>query len=315
MPLFMRKRAITAKIETTYGTDSTPAAATDGVSLRSLDVVPLDLGYAERGSVRSFFGNFQQLPTTKVVKVDLEMEVAGFGAAGPATPQPGYAALLRACALSQTISAGTKVDYKPISAAQESATIYYYHDGRIHKVLGARGEVALMFKRNEIPVYKFSMIGLDGGIADGALVAPTLTGFQQPLTFNKLNSGPFTVHGVATTALESLELKLGNSNVYRNLVNSTEQILHTDRKSEGSLEIEDTLVAIKDWWATVKAATLAALDLTHGTAAGNIVQLTASNMQLIEPKLSDSDGIAHLALGLRFLPSTAGNDEFTLTIK
>lgn len=313
MSLSFRKVAILAKIEAVYGTDSVPVAATDGVLVRNFDIKPLDLGYAERSLVRAHFGQFSQLPTTVASKISFELELAGFGTAGPAVPTPGYDAVLRMCGLARTITAATKVEYNPISAAFDAGTIYFYKDGVLHKLLGVRGDATLSFKRNEIPVLKFEGTGLYGGTTDVALVTPTLTAYQQPLVFSKANTPTFSIAGYATACLESIEIMLKNELQYRNLVNCTEQVLLLDRKPEGSVEIEDTTVAAKDWWTSVRNVTLGSLQLIHGTVVGNKVQIDAPSVQLTNPQLSESDGLFHLSLGLRLLPST-GNDEVKLTI-
>lgn len=313
MSLSFRKVAILAKIEAIYGTDAAPVGATDGVLVRNFDIKPIDLGYAERTLVRAHYGQFQQLVTTKPARISFELELAGFGTAGPAAPTPGYDAVLRMCGLARTITAATKVEYSPVSAAFDAGTIYFYKDGVLHKLLGVRADAVLMFKRNEIPALKFEGIGIYGGTTDAALVAPTLTAYQQPLVVSKANTPTFSLHGFATACLESVEIMLKNELIYRNLVNCAEQVLLTDRKPEGSVEIEDTTVAAKDWWTSVLGVNTGALQLIHGTTDGNKVQIDAPAVQLTNPTLSDSDGLFHLSMGLRLIP-VAGNDELKLTI-
>jgi hypothetical protein len=88
-------------------------------------------------------------------------------------------------------------------------------------------------------------------------------------------------------------------------------VLITDREPVGSVTIEATNVAAKDWWAIARAGTLGAMAITHGTAAGQRVQVTASNVQLTNPQYQDMDGITMLQLGMNFIPS-AGNDEISV---
>ena len=54
--------------------------------------------------------------------------------------------------------------------------------------------------------------------------------------------------------------------------------------------------------------------ITHGTAAGNKVQVTSSGVQLANPRYSDQDGVQMLQMDIRFVP-TSGNDELTITVK
>jgi hypothetical protein len=95
-----RKRALLVKLESAYGTDPTPAAATDAVLAAALDPSsPLDQEFVERTLVRHFYGGFEQLPTRNYAGVQVDLEMAGFGSAGPASPTAGYDALMRSAAL------------------------------------------------------------------------------------------------------------------------------------------------------------------------------------------------------------------------
>jgi len=51
----------------------------------------------------------------------------------------------------------------------------------------------------------------------------------------------------------------------------------------------------------------------HGTTAGNQVTMLAPIVDILNPTYSDSDGIQMLNLPYVAIPSSAGNDELTLT--
>jgi hypothetical protein len=57
------------------------------------------------------------------------------------------------------------------------------------------------------------------------------------------------------------------------------------------------------------------LTLTHGTVAGQIVELSAPNVQLLTPKYGEVSGVTTLEMGFNLVPTAAGNDEFSLTYK
>ena len=71
MSLKTRKRLLRAKIESTYGTDPTPAG-TDAVLVRSLEVTPLQSDVVERELIRPYFGNFEQLLANQHVEITFE---------------------------------------------------------------------------------------------------------------------------------------------------------------------------------------------------------------------------------------------------
>ena len=60
MALFSRSRLIQTKIESSYGTDPSPAG-TDAVLVRNLDVSPIEAETVSRDLIRSYMGNSDQL--------------------------------------------------------------------------------------------------------------------------------------------------------------------------------------------------------------------------------------------------------------
>ncbi len=309
MAIFARKKVLLAKIETTYGTDVTPTGAANAVLARNVRIVPLEQMHEERGVVTDGnYGGTEQIVSGDYVKLDFEVEAAGSGAAGTA---PAYGPLLRACALSETITASTKVEYKPISSGFESVTVYFYVDGKLYKLLGARGGVTLRFNSKGIPVFAFAFTGLYTPVTDASNPTPTLTGFKAPLAANRANTPTFTLHGYAGK-LASIEASLNNEVVYRNLIGE-ESVQIVDRKAAGRVTIEDVAVAAKDFTGIARAGTKGALQLIHGTQAGYKVQLDAPSVQLLKPTVDEQEGIQMLGLDLLLLPS-AGNDEMTITV-
>jgi hypothetical protein len=308
------KRALLAKIESVYGTDPTLAAATDAVLCAALDPRPLDQEFVDRPLVRPYFGGFEQLPTRSYAGLQCDVEMAGFGTAGPATPTPGLAALLRSAALSQTVSAGVDVQYRPISSGEESAALEFYQDGMRHKLLGGRSNLEILMELNEIPLFRFSVLSKYAVPTDTAMVAPTITAYQKPVAVNEVNTSAFTLHGYAAK-LKRLSLNLGNQLEKRNLVGQAAPTVEfTGREVTGTLEIEAPLIAQKDFWSAITGGTLAAFSVTHGPATKQ-VKLDGSNVQLIDPQYSIDQNIVHMSMGLRFVPGASGNDELTITVK
>lgn len=312
-PLYVIRRALFAKLETTYATDAVPVAANDTVLLRSITPSPLNQSYAERTLVRGYYGGQDRLPTFGNVVIECEMEMAGFGVAGPAAPTPGYDALLRICGLSRTIDADTSVVYAPVTPATDSATMYFYQDGQLHKLFGARGTAKLRWARNEVPTYMLTITGLYGGIADVVFPSPDISAFVEPITCVPGNT-TFSMMGVATLGLQSLELDFGNTVEHRNLPNLTESIRITQRAVKATIEIQHQKNDVYDWWTAVRAATKGALQVVHGTDAGNIIQLDAPRVMPAEPKFTENAGFVHLQMTADVQPTSAGNDEFALTI-
>jgi hypothetical protein len=162
-----------------------------------------------------------------------------------------------------------------------------------------------------IPQFRFSFTGLYTPVVDAALPATTYRD-TKPLAVNKINTPLFTLHGYAAV-MSQLTLDMKNSVNYRNLVNH-ESVRITDRKPDGSVRIEATKVADKDWWTPIRAGAVGAIALTHGTTAGNIVQVACPGVQLISPRFEDDNGVQMFGSNLVVKPVN-GNDELTITVK
>lgn len=310
MPLLSRKRTILAKTEVTYGVDPTPTGAANAILVRNLSITPLNAENVSRDLVRPYLGASEQLIASKYVGCEFEVEMAGSGTAGTA---PAYGPLLLACGFAETIVAVTSATYAPVSASFKSATIYYNVDGVLHKITGARGNVELMVNSGQIPVFKFTFTGLYNAPTDTAAPAVTYTSFQTPLAANTTNTTGFSLFSYSA-AMESLSLNMGNAVNYRSLIGA-EDVLMTDRQITGSVVFEAPNIATKDFFSIALASNLGALDITHGTTAGNKVQILSSRVDISNPSYSDSNGIQMLNVPLTLVPSTAGNDEISIVVK
>ncbi|MDB6061566.1 MAG: hypothetical protein JWM78_1669 [Verrucomicrobiaceae bacterium] len=310
MSLLTRKRVLLAKIESVYGTDPTPTGAANAVLIRDLDVSPMEAKNVSRDVVRPFFGNSENLPGTVSLKLSFGVEIAGSGTPGTA---PAFGPLLRACGFSETVVASTRVEYAPVSTTPESVTLYANYDGVLHKGTGCRGTVSFDFSEGAIPAFKFEFTGVFNPVVDGAAPTPTYTAWQRPLPANRVNTPTFTLHSFASV-VEKLSLDIANAITFRSLIGGVEQVLLTDRKPAGSVSMEATTVATKDWWTTIKSATTGPMQLVHGLIAGNIFQIDAPAVQITSPKYADKDGVAMLNGSLVVVP-VSGNDEIKITIK
>jgi hypothetical protein len=392
MPLAQRKRVILVGLESTYGSDATPAAA-DAVLCSNLNLTPLEGSSVSRDFIRPFFGASGNIRVENFVSMDFETEIAGSGAAGTA---PQWGILLKASNFSETITAaaitgsaqagGTTTTVKLAAAASAvddfyvgmtlaitagtgngqssgiisyngtskvatlakaqavgadatstysisanvvytpnsnfgtaiantSASIYFNVDGVRHILLGARGTVSFDLSVKAIPKMKWKFTGLLGVISDQTLPTADFTGWQVPVTVSTANTTDINLIGYNAAVVQKLSFDIANTVIYRQMI-GTESVMITDRKPTGSVSIEATSVAAKDWWTSSKNGTYGPFHVKHGTVAGNIVSFTSPNAQLSDPKYSDSDGIAMMDFTLQMTPFLpAGNDEVRITCK
>lgn len=310
MSRIFAKQAMLAKVETTYGTDPVPTGAANAIlAKRNPTFTPLESTMAERNMALPAFGVLGVVPGSAFGKLDFEVEISGAGTAGGV---PAYDALLQACGFSAANNVGVSEVYTPESANFASATIYFNIDGVLHKLMGCRGTVSLEFTNDAIPFFKFAMTGIYSAPTDTALPTLTITAWQKPIAFNKVNT-TLTLGGI-TVISDKFSLDVGNSVVAKSYVNTAQDVRINDRKCKSKISMEADTIAAHDWFTDARNAAQKALLLTHGTVAGNKVLITANQMQLGNPKYSDNAGITMLDMDLHPLIS-AGNDEFTITVE
>jgi len=310
MPFLTRKRTILIKAESVYGTDSVPTGAADALTVRSIDVSPIDADLVSRDLIRPYLGNSPQLLTNLKVQCNFEVELAGSGAAGTA---PRWGAAMLACGTAATTVASTSVTYAPVSSSFGSATIYYFADGIRHAVTGWRGTFEIRGEVGQIPVIAFSGMGVYNAPTDTAVGAVTYGGQADPLAFTQGNTTSFSLFSYSG-CLSSFSFALANEMVYRELIGCTREILITDRKPAGQVMIESVPIATKDYFTAANNSATGNLTFTHGTTAGNRVVFTAAQADLNNPTYGDSDGVMMLNLPYVALPTTAGNNEFSLAL-
>lgn len=311
-----RKRYAVAKTESAYGS---PSADMTGATV--LEVVMLDGGnpYAgntvERERVRDGLGGFEQVNTGPYVERTIRVPLAHSGTAD--TP-PAYGPLLRACGLSETINATTSVVYQPASDSLESLELWWIEDDQMQHISGARGTFSLSTDSQGLPYLEFQFTGLykKTEAAGDASVATEATQAKE-VPVNESNTTA-DIDGHAAR-MSSFSMELGATVEYRNLVNH-ESVEITDRAATGQTNVEAPGLGTADYFAKVEShkasgVTLVPFTLTHGTVAGNIVEISAPNTQLASISPTDNQGIMHYDLGLRFLPDGSNDDDFTLTFK
>lgn len=297
--LITAQRAILGKRELTYGVDPTPTGGANYIEAYDPSMPSYEATMAERMPVRPEPGPISTIVGTGAYKLDLGCHLASSGTAGTVPPM---ADLLVACGLDETVTPATDVEYTPVTkfdGTEESTTLYDYLGGILHEGNGCRGNLQLEFPHDDIPTAKFSFQGNRVNPSDVVVPAVTVTAWRKPLHVNKANT-QFSLHG-ETPVLHKLSLDLGNVVTWKDYANSAQQTRITGRAIKGSVSIEAALLADKDWYAAVRTHALGALQLVHGLVAGDTVEVGATQVQLLNPKPEDADGIQVLTFDLNIL--------------
>jgi hypothetical protein len=304
-----KRKVLGIKSEGTYGTDAVPTAAANAILTRNVQLQFLELDYEKRNIDTGYSGHQGEVIVGQRFEMRFEVEIAGSSALGVA---PGFSPILKAAACSETLNGGVSVVYAPAHpAAAVSASVYFWLDGVLYKGVGCWADVGLRFPRGRVPFFAVRLVGLHVAPVDQAVPTPTLTGFKKPVAVNLANTSVMTLHTFAGK-FSDLSIDFGNQIRYRNLPNS-EAVRLIDRETVGQAVLEDELIGTKDWPSIIKAETLGALAVTHGPAA-NRVTIAAANVQITRPRKQVSDDLVDNAFGLNFVPSSAGNDEWSITL-
>ncbi|KMK68582.1 phage tail tube protein [Puniceibacterium sp. IMCC21224] len=304
---FERKLAILHKIETTYATDITPGTV-DAMIASNVTFSPMEGEDAPRDLILPHLGSQGIILAGIYARLEFNIEIAGAGAAGTV---PRYGSLLRICGFSETVTAATDVTYEIIEDDVDSGSIYFVMDKVRHVLLGSRGTVAKTYNAKGIPQYRFNLMGLLGTISDQTNPAVSAAGLIKPLPVSKANT-VLTLHGWTSVA-ESLSIDLGNTVTPRFLIGE-EEIKITNRQSTGTAVLKATSLATINWFAIAQARTRAALSIVHGTTAGNIVEITAPEVEIGRPTQGATDGIVNYSLPLMLCPDT-GLDEMKIVVR
>jgi len=297
------------KPEATYNTDPTPTALANVLVAQNVDINPLEMETDDYTPVSNSFGRNEMIVGAVWCTISFDVLLCGGGNAPLGTP-PNHGPVLRACGLAQTIVAATSVTYSHISTGEESGAMYYYMDGVLQKMLGIRGSFSENWQSKKAPRLTFKGIGLNVPMTDAALPTPTLPTIPRPVAMNKANT-VLTIGGYAAR-LSSLTIDQNNDVQYRNLT-GREDVSIVGRNMSGKVMVELPLVAEKDFLGASGICTLAtpaAMVITHGTAAGNIITKTLPRVQLMKPKPRVEQGILMLECDLH-IARNAGNDEMT----
>jgi len=332
MPLFATKKAILAKTETTYG-NAVATDPADAILVSSLELQPFEGDAVDRNLVKPYFGASDIIVANARTRVSFSVELAGTGTPGGV---PHYGALLRACAMSQTIVTNTagagspsnaKVIYAPVSEGFSSVTIRCNYDGVQHTIRGCRGNVRLQCQVGQIPMLMFEMQGIYVPATDSSYgdftAGVNYSGIVGPVVFNNTNTTGFRFHSNAglqvAPDLSSIEIDVGNTVFYRELVGNVKEVLITNRRTTGNLVIDAVTMATKDYFAAAAANDTGILTFTHGTTAGNRAKFTANRSNISSVGYQESDNVLQYAIPFTLLPDaaagyTTGDREFTLEV-
>lgn len=314
----IKKTVILLALEATIGTDAAPTGAANAYKAFDVTISPIESKSIEIPYLASYFGATETLAGAVYSKCSFSVSLSGSGIAG--TP-PAWAPALLCGAMSELsgLTVPARVEYLPATDNLKTATIYWYDDGLLHKLVAAMCNVKLSAKAGEAPKLTFEFSGLHLAPTATANVASVLTAWKPPVAIRKANVTDITL-GCAYAAGEltggtpynssGLTLDWGNKVDFTDLL-STEDVDVSDRTIKGSfslqLSAEDEVAQI----ANVKSGALQSMGFVIGTLAGKKIMLHAPAVRLTNHKKEELNGKRMVGFEFQCTP-VAGNDELRL---
>ncbi len=179
-----------AKLETTYGTDPTPAAADNNIAVQRGQVtLEIDGDDLDRDHLDAGFGKVAGAKVLPRCSLKFRTELRGNRTTGAVADISKGAsanavqidALLQACNLDPTYTAESilgardgAVLYKPTVPADEgkSVTFYFYSHGKLYKVTGAKGNIDnLAFEAGKFAFIDWAFNGRYNPVVDSTIPA------------------------------------------------------------------------------------------------------------------------------------------------
>lgn len=315
-----RNCVLLAKVETTKGTDATPTGATDAIlPVGEISLTPIEADRVPRNILRGYFGAPDQLLGSTWQSIRFSVELAGSGTAGTA---PAWGALLQACAFAETVTAGQRVDYTPVSTALKSVSIYAYADGVEYKIIGAVGTVNGAATVAGVPVLNFEFWSPYQAPSAQSNPTPTLTAWKVPQIVSDANTTDVVLGGTYAAGAISdgtsyvsggIEFDLGNQVTRRELIGAKDAVL-TDRAVTGTVKTLDLTAAQEvALLADIAADTAKSIGMLHGTTAGNKVLLFFTSARLLGLTPVNLEGVWTSDLAFEAPPLT-GNDDMRIVV-
>src|SRR5438128_2019795 len=284
------RKTILFKKEVTYGTDAAPTPAANAALTRNFTAKPVQVDQLDRKLDLPSRGRVKTAPTNRRTTFGYELELAGSGAAGTAAPWMEH---LEACGMAApTLTAGSKAEQKFAGSggAMSSATSWHWMGDERVRSRGTRGTFGFDFTAGQYAFLKFDMQGLlpPDPAVDGTAVGgvPDYARWKAPLEVNTDNTD-FTLDGFAAN-LKSFTADANADVKRRNLVGA-DYINRANHAMTGKIVIEAPAIASKNYFSTLDLGTEVAVQIIHGTVAGNIVQVDASYLQILDIDRAEED--------------------------
>jgi len=288
------QKILLAKIESTYGTDPTPALAANEVEAMDIAVsYPFEL--LERNIQKENLNATRPLTGKQMIEISFTCELKNGGTAGTSGR---LSPLIQACGRHETIAVGTSVIYSNKSIGLKSCTIYLYEVNNtssgnylLHKLVGCVGNFEIISEAGQVAKIQFSFKAKYTKPTDvsdpGSPTYETTDGIV-------VNSSALTLDAEGELVVQAANFNLGNEIIERPDMDDSTSIHSfkiTGRKPTLQLNPETVLVGEYDFFDDLENAEQVAFQQTIGSTAGNIVLLSGAKVSLDNVAFGDRNGM------------------------
>jgi len=258
---------------------------------------------------------------SQLAKITFKMFQRGTtGAPADAANLPDWVIPLRGCGVTCAVSGGSPNEVTTCTPGSLGTlvadTLAVYRDGKQYKIHGACGNPKKIYTVGSPVLWEFEFTGIYNTPTDVALLVPTYPAVVEP----PFLGAALTVLGFATPKIKTLSFDLGNKIMMRPYPNDAASkgfisAIITGRDPSGSMDLEEELVSVKDWYAAWIAGTLGSIATGVFPSAGsnyNQISDTYPNVQIKKVGHADRDGLVTAPTDfVARANSDAGNDSFS----
>ena len=222
----------------------------------------------------------------------------------PSKPPP-YDFLLKACGMIRTRESDRWVYTPSSTGAAESASLTVHRGTTYHELIGVLGTFVINAQVQEIPKITFTM----QGYVSSRTSAPTniiddTTDYAEPKAFGLVSIDDEWASDISLVqdpqppsklCSASYQLTMQNTVVDHHLINCRSMRI-VDSRPTGQIELAEPHLNDRDLYAIVASHDLVGLHLEHDG-----VLLTGDAVQLLQPALTELQGVVGLQINTRFI--------------
>lgn len=310
MAMKFRKKTLLFKLQAAVGTPETPTGALNAIQTRDLEIMPLEGEALSLELDKENLGADLGTLVGKHVKLSFRIPLAG---SGDPTEAPAWGPVVVACGNLQTYDATPAAEnytYTPVDDAAV-ATIWMKQDKVLHKISDARGSMRIESGTRQYAWMIFEFIGIyQTPEASNSSLSPVLSAFIQPVPFRA--ASVTAEFGATELCIRSINFNFGQTNNFFE-TSCAETIELDDRKGQFEVKFVEPEIGTHNFFDDVDNDVEDELVYTHGTEAGNIIEVAAHHAQLQTIKRENDQG--NMILALTGPIASVDGAEYTITAR